>query len=402
MERTAAFAGFACTGCGAAHDADGDGVVGRCPACAAPLDPVYDLDAVDPAAVEAAGRREGSMWRFDAVLPFAADDGVVSVDEGATPLVAAPSLADEFGLGRVLVKDEGRNPTGSVVDRGMALAVTAAAERGAEPVALAAAGDAAQSAAAYAGRAGLRSYGFVPSRAPFPVKALVNVHGGEMRVAGGRYPDAVAALEDDLAAEYTPLGAFETPYRHAGAATVAYEVAAALDWTAPDVVAVPVGTGELLVGLARGFDQLVRLGLCDRAPALLAAQPEGCAPVVEAVEAGADAPAVPERPDTICGELEIPDPAGGRAAIELLCDADAGHRVRAVPDADALEGAVATTATTGVEVGAAGGVAAAALDRWADERAGDEPGDRTAVLVNPAAGLKTPDVLRSHLMGQGV
>ncbi|MFB6080433.1 MAG: pyridoxal-phosphate dependent enzyme [Haloferacaceae archaeon] len=386
METTPAFRGLECTACGAVHRAE----VGRCPACGGALDPTYDLAAIDADPGDAA---DGSTWRSGAALPF---PDPITAAEGGTPLVDAPALADELGVGRVLLKDEGRNPTGSFVDRGMALAVTAAAATGREPLALAAAGDAGQSAAAYAGRADRRVRVFLPSRSPFSAKAMVNVHGGEMRVVGGRYADARAALEEELVAEPCPLGAFDSPYRHEGAKTIAHEVAAALDWTAPAAVVVPVGTGEALVGIEKGFRELDDLDLIDAPPRLVAAQATGCAPVVRAHERGLDAPDPIEHPDTIAGELEIPDPPGGALALRALdrTDGDAA----AVGDDDLLEGAVATTAGTAVEVGAAGGVAAAAAWDLADSF----DADADVVLLNPAAGLKTPDVLRSHLMGQGV
>ncbi|MFB6301431.1 MAG: pyridoxal-phosphate dependent enzyme [Haloferacaceae archaeon] len=386
METTPAFRGLECTACGDVHRNEH----GRCPSCGGPLDPTYDYGAVDADfGVDGAA----SMQRFGAVLPFV---DPVTAAEGGTPLVDAPALADDLDVGRVLLKDEGRNPTGSFVDRGMALAVTAAAAAGREPLALAAAGDAGQSAAAYAGRADLRVRVFLPSRAPFSAKAMVNVHGGDMYVSGGRYPDAVAALDGELATDPYPLGAFDSPWRHEGAKTVAYEIAAERGWTAPDAVVVPVGTGEALVGIARGFRELVALDLLESTPRLVAVQAAGCAPLVRAHERGDGTVAPVEHPDTIAGELEVPDPPGGTLALRAL--SRAGGDAVAVPDDDLLEGAVATTAETGVEVGAAGGAAAAAASDLADSF----DADAALVLVNPAAGLKTPDVLRSHLMGQGV
>jgi len=366
MEPTPAFRGLECTDCGERFDADAT----RCPDCGAPLDPVYDVDTADG---------PGDL------VPFR---DPVTAAEGETPLVPAPDVADDLGVDEVSLKDESRNPTGSF--RGMALAVTAADR---DPVALAAAGDAAQSAAAYAGRAGRRSYAFVPSRAPTPVKAMVNVHGGEMRVVGGRYPDAVEALAADLDADHYPLGAFGSPYRHEGAKGIAHEIVAERD-EVPDVVVVPVGTGELLVGIEKGFREAVDLGVVEGGPRLYAAQPAGCAPVVAAHERGGATAEPVAHPDTICGELEIPDPPGGRLALRALDRAD-GDGV-AVADADLQESAVATTRATGVEVGLAGGVAAAAA--WE----ADLPADATVVVVSPASGFKTADVLRSHLMGRGM
>ena len=353
------------------------------------------MDGVDPAEVtEATGE---SMWRFSALLPF---ERPVTADEGGTPLVDAPALAEELDVGRVLCKDEGRNPTGSVLDRGMSLAVTAAsqldADDGVEPLALASPGNAGQSAAAYAGRAGLRSYAFVPSRAAFSNKAMINVHGGEMRVVGGRLPDAVEALRTDLQTDWFSLQEFETPYRHEGAKTVAFEVAASLEWSVPDAVFVPCSTGEVVVGVAKGFEELRRLGVVDETPALYAAQAAGCAPVATAFESGADVTEPWEHPDTIAGELEVADPAGGSLALEAI--RTTGGAAVAVDDADVLESAVVATRHVGVEVGVAAGAAVAAA--W--DRADDLDDDATVVVVNTESGTKTPDVLRSHLMGQGV
>ena len=391
METTPAFRGLECVETGDRYDATH---TGRSDAGAV-LDPVYDLDAVDADDFGDAG----SMWRFSPLLPFA---DPVTADEGGTPLVDAEPLADELGVDRLFLKDESRNPTGTVLDRGLSVAVTAAREAhaasddGVEPLALAAAGNAGQSAAAYAGRVDLRAYAFVPSRAPFSNKAMINVHGGEMRVVGGRYPDAVDALDEDLKSDPYLLQEFETPYRHEGLKTVAFEVAADLGWSAPDAMFVPCGTGEVVAGVAKGFSELRELGLVDDVPRLYAAQPSGCAPVVTAFDSGATEHEPWQHPDTIVGELEIPDPAGGDRALAAL-DGSGGEAV-AVDDADALESAVATTRNVGVEMGPPGGVAAAAAWDRVDELAADE----TVVVLNTESGTKTPDILRSHLMGQGI
>jgi threonine synthase len=388
METTEAFAGVDCRACGSRHAAD----AGRCPDCDAPLDAAYDWDAVDPDAL--AVERPASMWAFDAALPFRAP---VTAEEGGTPLVDAGDLAADLGVDALLLKDESRNPTGTVDDRGMSVAVTAAREAGATDVSLPSAGNSAQSAAAYAGRAGLTAHAFVPSRAPFSNKAMVNVHGGDMRVVGGRYADAVAAFSD-RDPDWRSLRAFDGPYRHEGAKTVAYEVASALGWSVPDRVVVPVGTGATLAGVAAGFRDLERVGLLEERPRLVAAQPAGCAPVVEALADGAGDVAPAETPDSIVGELEVPDPPGGRPALEALRSFDG--RAVAVDDGDALESAVAVASRATVEVGAAGGVAAAAA--WALAEEGSLGADETVVVLNTESGGKTPDVLRSHLMGQGV
>ena len=370
------------------------------------LDPAYDYDAVDSEAL-LDGPRDGPAgagrghWRFDALLPFPAESAV-SAGEGATPLVPTERLADELAVDAVYVKDEGRNPTGTVFDRGLSVALTAVAARAAdgqdvEPLACASPGNAGQSMAAYAGRADLRSYAFVPSRCAFSNKAMTNVHGGDMRVVGGRFPDAAAAVDEQLETDYTDLDEFATPYRHDGVKTIAFELVADLG-AAPDAVVVPTGSGEVVAGVYKGFSELERVGAIDGVPRVVAAQAAGCAPIAAAVERGLDEPEPWSTPDTICGELEIADPAGGAAAIEAV--RESGGTAVGVEDEDILASAVAVAQNEVMEMGATGGAAPAAA--WALKEDGFFDGDETVVLINSDAGLKTPDVLRSHLMGQGI
>ncbi|GAA0509111.1 threonine synthase [Halorubrum aquaticum] len=373
------------------------------------VEATYDYDAIDPETLLDAGDGDGvdaaeppaaGHWRYDALLPFPASTGL-SGSEGSTPLVPTERLADELGVANVYVKDEGRNPTGTVLDRGLSVAMTAVAavadDRDVEPLACASPGNAGQSMAAYAGRAGLRSYAFVPSRCAFSNKAMTNVHGGDMRVVGGRYPDAAAAVDDQLETDYTDLNEFATPYRHEGIKTVAFELVADLGG-APDAVVVPTGTGEVLAGVYKGFAELARIGAIEAVPRLVAAQASGCAPIAAAIDRGLDEPEPWSTPDTICGELEVPDPAGGREAVEAVVES--GGTATTADDEDVLASAVAVAQNEVIEMGAAGGAAPAGAWELAEE--GYFDGEETVVLLNTDAGLKTPDVLRSHLMGQGI
>jgi threonine synthase len=386
MNRSDAFRALRCTATGEELSPEPTRT-GRSEA-GAPLDPVYDYDDVDWTLPALADAR--SMWAFSELLPF---ESGVSAGEGGTPLVDAPALADELGVDSLLVKDEGRNPTGTVHDRGLSLAVTAATAADAELVAHASPGNSGQSGAAYAGRAGIRSYAFVPSRAPFPNKAMTNVHGGEMRVAGGRYPDALEALHSQLQSEWFTLQEFDTPVRHEGYKTLAYEIVGQTG--VPDAVFVPASTGEVVYGVANGFRDLVELGLVDDVPRIVAAQAGGCAPMATAFESGR-AVETWTHPDTIVGELEIPDPAGGDLAVDAVDEA--GGQVVTVDDDAILASAVAAARAAALEVGAAGGAAVAAADALAEEFADDA----TLVVVNTESGVKSADILRSHLMGQGI
>ena len=401
MDTTDAFAGMRCVACGNTHDSS---VTHRCPDCGGPLDPVYDYDVTDPTPADLTATPGDGLATFAPVLPFPAGTLVTS-GEGATPLVETPALATALGVGAVYVKDEGASTTGSFFDRGLGVAVTAAREHGASEVGLPSMGNDAQAAAAYAARAGLGSHSFVPSRTQFVNKAMINIHGGEMSVVGGRYADAREAFEAALAGERRgvrsdglhSLAPFDTPYRHEGAKTLAYEIVADLDWSVPDAIVHPTGHGTGLVGLGKGMNELATLGLVGERPRLYAAQASGCAPLASAWAADEPDPSPPTHPDTIVGPLEIPDPAGGGWVLDTLAATDGGA---VASDDDAiLEGGV-RLAETGITVGPSGGAALAGAQTLAE--AGEFGADDVVVLVNPTTGTKESDILRSHLMSKGI
>jgi threonine synthase len=399
METTSAFRGLTCTDCEASFDAAE--ATHRCPDCGGILDPAYDYDAVDLSRADLRERRFDGMCRYDDLLPFPRA-ATVTMDEGTTPLVECADLADELGVGRLLIKDEGRNPTGSFKDRGQALAVTAASQHGATDVALPTAGNAGQAAAAYAARAGLDSHVFVPTRANFVNKAMINVHGGDMHVVEGRLDDAAAEFADWMDRDdkdWYSVATFETPYRHEGKKTMYYEIAEQLDFETPDAVVYPTGGGVGLVGMYKGAREFRDLGLTDDVPGFYAAQASGCAPIVSAIEDGDDEASAWEQPDTICGGIEVADPgAGSKLVLEAIRESDGG--AVATDDDDILESGVAVAQHAGIEMGAT--CAAAASGAWDLSQQGTFGEDDTVVLVNTAAGNKEDDILRSHLMGQGI
>ena len=397
MHTSAAFTGLDCTGCGERLAAET--ATHRCPDCGEVLDPTYDFDALSVSRAELSERPFDGIARYAEFLPFPADT-LVSMAEGTTPLVEAPTLAAEMGVERVLIKDEGRNPTGSFKDRGAALAVTAAVEHGADTVALPTAGNAGQAASAYAARAGLESQVFVPTRATFGNKAMVNVHGGDMTVVEGRLGDAGAAFRDAMADEdWYSVATFETPYRHEGKKTMFYEIAEQCAWDSPDHVVYPTGGGVGLVGMAKAARELQELGWIEEGPAFHAAQAEGCAPIVTAWEDDEDGVEAWERPDTICGGIEVADPgSGGRLVLEAV--RESGGTAVATDDKEILGAAVDVAQSVGVEMGATCGAAASGARALAER--GTFAEDDTVVLINTATGNKEADVLRSHLMSQGI
>jgi threonine synthase len=401
METTEAFTGLTCLDCGASFDAAEE--PGQCPDCGGILDPTYDYDALDLSrdSFRSDGISSGRMgiWRYEPLLPFPRD-AAVTMDEGGTPLVECPTLADEMGVGRVLIKDEGRNPTGTFKDRGAAVAVSAAKQHGATDVALASAGNAGQAASAYAARAGMESHVFVPSRASFVNKAMINVHGGDMYVVEGQIDDAGEAYADVMAErdDYYPVQTFVTPYRHEGKKTMYYELIEQLDWETPDGIVYPTGGGVGLVGMHKAAREFRELGLVDELPPLYAAQSDGCAPIVEAFEAGREEHEPWEYPDTICGGIEIPDPGASRHVLDAVRESEGG--AVATDDQDIMDSAATVAQHEGLEMGVT--CAAAASGAWELAQNGEFGADDTIVLLNTGAGNKDADVIRSRLMARGM
>lgn len=384
MDAVPALSGFRCADCGTRVSGSPD--PRDCPDCGGILLASYDYDGIAPG--------EGAGLSPLLGVPEAARP---ALGAGETPLLDAPSLAAELGVDSVAVKDEGGNPTGGLVDRELALAVGAAREASVDTVALPSTGNAGGAAAAAAARAGLDCQAFVPSRTPFINKARINVHGGEMTVVEGRYREAEAAYREAIGdAEWYPLAPFATPYRQEGAKPIAYEIAASRGWSAPDSLVVPTGQVTALVGIYRGFRDLEALGLVEAVPRLVAAQASGCAPLAEAARAGREEPVGVEHPDTVVGPLEVPEPAGGGPALEAI--RETGGAAVACDD-PAILGGAQTLAEAGLPASATGGAALAAARDLADR---DELGaEADIVLVNPVAGSKEADLMRSHLMSQG-
>lgn len=355
----------------------------RCRACAT----IAPRDAL---VCEECGRLLGAIRVTDGSLELPiVSDGLAP---GDTPLVHSEWLSDQVGASTVFVLDEGRNPTGHVSDRGMAVASAASVALGREAVGLASPGRTGVAAAAATAPFDLDVSVYVPSRAPFPTKAMINVHGGDMTVVGGRYPDAA---ERAVADSYWSLHPCKNPYARAGRSGMYEDVLDHLDDTPPDVMVVPAGHGSSVVALADIAEAFRAGGHTDTVPRFVVAQPSGCAPIVEAWAEDDDTLRPVESPDTICGELEIPDPAGGRATIETITET--GGEGIAVPDPAALEAAVRLADESGISTSVAGGVAAAAATDLANISADD-----VVVVLNPGAGGLDADLLRSHLMGQGI
>ena len=384
---------LACLRCGA-RDADPAlGVIGRgCSACAADgvpanMLPCYDLSGLDGLPVDPS---QPGLFRYRALLPLAPTSSPVSLHEGRTPLVDAPQQADALGVARLLVKDETRNPTWSYKDRLAAVATTKAVEMGVDTVVVASTGNHGAAVAAYAARAGLRCVALTVESVPQTMKTLMQVYGAHVMAL--RDPPARWHLMSRLVAErgWLPMSGHadppvgSNPYGVDGYKTIAYELVEQLG-EAPDVVVVPVAYGDGLAGMTRGFADLQALGVVDRMPRMVAAEPFG--PLSDAMERGVDrAGPVESRPSVA---FSIASPVGTFQSLWAL-RASGGEAV-AVADDDALLAAQAELGRgTGLYVEASTAIALPALEELS--RRGRLPADSTVVVVGTSTGLKDPAV----------
>lgn len=382
---------LACVRCGRAWPEPGLDLLGAgCPACAASGNPANVLTVRDVASLPTgtlpvrAG--EPGLFRFRDLLPLSPDTPAVSLGEGGTPLVDLPVLAGETGVGRLLVKDETRNPTWSWKDRLAAVAVTKAVELGVETVVVASTGNHGAAVAAYAARAGIRCVVLTLESVPREMKTLMGVYGAN--VAALRTGPQRWALLKELVAQrgWMPVSGHANPpvgspaYGVDGYTTIAYELFEQLGGTIPDVVVVPAAYGDGLAGIARGFADLVTLGLVGRVPRMLAAEPFG--PLRAALDAGTDTAGPVEAAPSVA--FSIASSFGTYQGLAAL-RATGGGAV-AVPSDEVVLDAQARLGRQGLYLEASSAITLPALVVWRGE--GRVGPDDTVVLVGTSTGLK--------------
>jgi threonine synthase len=265
------------------------------------------------------------MWRYHELLPVRDERFVLTLGEGMTPLLAAPRLAPT-GLeqrARVLIKDEGQNPTGSFKARGMAAAVSRAVESGANGLVTPTAGNAGAAMAAYAARAGVPCYVSAPKDAPDTCIQQAYLYGAEVELVEGLISDAgrVAAGVAQQRGWFN-VATLREPYRAEGKKTMGLELAEQLGWRLPDAIIYPAGGGTGVVGMWKAFSELRELGWLqdDKLPKMIIAQAEGCAPLARAFHAGLDeAEAWPaQEAHTAAAGLRVPTAIGDRLILKAV------------------------------------------------------------------------------------
>jgi threonine synthase len=331
------------------------------------------------------------------MLPVANKNNIVNLQAGLTPLQKADRLAKEMGgLKNLFIKNDSVNPTFSFKDRPAGIAVSRAKEIKLRAVGCASTGNLASATAAHAAVAELPCYIFAPSDIEHVKIAQALSYGGEFVAVDGTYDDAnrVASIIGDSKG----IGIVNInmrPYYVEGSKTLAYEVAEQLDWQIPDNLIIPVGSGAMLNAICKGFEELLMLGLVDHKTdfKITAAQPHGCAPIVDAFKKKTDQVIPVERPDTIAKSLAIGDPGDGLYVLKRLNQYNG--MAEEVTNEEIIDGILLLAKTEGIFTEPAGGVAVAVLKKLVEEGKIDK--DERIVCYITGNGLKATEAITSVL-----
>jgi threonine synthase len=379
--------------CGRCKDTyDATRLMGTCPSCGAPLLARYDLAGVardcSPAAF--AGRPP-SLWRYRELLPASSPEAIVTLGEGMTPLLPLPNLGETLGIDRLLVKDEGSLPTGSFKARGATTGVTRAKELGATAFAMPTNGNAGAAWSVYAARAGLQACIVMPEDAPGITRRECSAAGADLYLVDGLISDA-GRLVGELVARtgWFEASTLKEPYRLEGKKTMGLEIAEQLGWRVPDVIIYPTGGGVGLIGIYKALRELQELGwISEKLPRLVAVQATGCAPIVEAFEAGAPVSQPWQDTSTVAFGINVPKALGDFLILDAIYST--GGCAVAVTDDELLSEIPVLARAEGLvpcPEGAATVAAARALRRsgWIAE-------SEEVVLLNTGAGVIYPEAL---------
>jgi threonine synthase len=343
----------------------------------------YDMDAARRTLTrDSIGAREDGMWKWRELLPN--DGEPVSLGEGETPIVAL----SRTGGPNLLVKDEGRLPTGSFKARGLAMAVTMARQFGIEKIAMPTNGNAGAALAAYGARAGIETVIICSAETPLTNITETAAYGARVHVADGQI-DECGALVAKGAAEglWFDCSTLKEPYRLEGKKVMGFELAEQLGWELPDAIFYPTGGGTGLIGMWKAFDELEAVDLIgSKRPRMYAVQAEGCAPMVRAFESGEEFAERWENPATVATGIRVPKAVGDFLILRAV--RESGGAALPVSEAAILQAVEDAAHNDGFLLCPEGG---AVLAAWRVARERDLVGDGERVLLfNCANGNKYP------------
>ena len=350
----------------------------------------YDLDGIRRALPRAAlASRPQTLWRYREMLPVRRPENVVALGEVVTPLVSLPRIASRLAKGgELLVKDEGRLPTGSFKARGLVLAVSMAKELGISHMAMPTNGNAGAAMAAYCARAGIKATVFCPDDTPAVNVREIAIQGAAVYLVDGLIDDCGKLVaEGEKSVGWFNCSTLREPYRIEGKKTMGIELAEQLGWEMPDVIFYPTGGGTGIIGMWKAFAELEALGwIGKKRPRMVVVQASGCAPMVKAWEAGEEHAPRWQDAHTFAAGIRVPQAVGDFLILRAV--RDSGGFATAVDDDAIMRAWREVAAEEGLLLCPEGAATYAAYKQAiAEGRVG--PGER-AVLFNCATGLKYP------------
>jgi len=374
-----------CAACHLEHEARR--LLNLCRECGKPLLVRYDLArAGQTLTKESLVSRQADLWRYREVLPVENEANIVSLGEGWTPLLHAERLGRELGIARLYIKDESQNPTQSFKARGMSAAVSMAKELGAQKLAVPSAGNAAGALAAYAARAGLECFIFMPNDTPRANVVECEQTGAHVTLMAGLITDCGAEIARRKEAEgWFDVSTLKEPYRVEGKKTLGYELAEQFYWELPDVIIYPTGGGTGLIGMWKAFDEMEQLGWIGSArPRMVTVQASGCAPIVRAFETGQRFAVEFPNAETVASGLRVPKAIGDFLILDAI-RASKGTAL-AVTDEELIAATREIGAAEGIFCAPEGAACLPALRKLL--AAGEVSADERIVLFNTGAGVK--------------
>jgi threonine synthase len=373
-----------CTKCGTRHEAGRTHTVCE---CGAPLFARYDFArAAHEMRPGHLVLREPTMWRYREVLPLPEGAARASLGEGMTPLLPTPRLGATVGLPRLMVKEEGGNPTGSFKARGLSTAVSMAKALGATDVCLPSAGNAGSALAAYAAVAGLRAHVFLPKDVAPLFVMETEAYGAHVETVDGLITDAGRICAEQAKRHgWYECATLKEPYRVEGKKTMGYEVAEQLGWSLPDAILYPTGGGTGVVGMWKAFAELEAMGFVGtKRPRMYAVQAEGCAPIVKAFQEGREDAPFWENAETHAHGIRVPKALGDFLILRALRESH-GAGI-AVSEEEIVRGTKDAAAGEGLFMCPEGGACVAAARKL--KASGHISPDDTVVLFDTGIGYK--------------
>ncbi len=364
-----------------------------CDDCFGPLDVHYDFPTISK---DQFLTREKTYWRYFEMLPIEDKSNIVSIDAGMTPLTKAENLGKKLGLNNLYIKNDSVNPTFSFKDRPAGVAVSKAKEFGLKAVGCASTGNLASAVAAHAAKGGFPCHIFAPSDIELAKITQALSYGANFIAVDGTYDDAnriASQIGDQKGIGVANINM--RSYYVEGSKTLAYEVAEQLNWQVPDHLIVPVGSGAMLNSICKGFEELQQVSLIGDVSGMhmIAAQPTGCAPVVDAFKKNSSDVIPVEIPDTIAKSLAIGDPGDGRYVLKRLQQYNGF--AEETNNKEILDAILLLAKTEGIFTEPAGGVSVSILKKMVDDGKIDR--NDTTICYVTGNGLKATESIMEVL-----